>query len=111
MASKPKIKIAKSSGNVFQDLGLGDPEGLALKASVALRIIRALEDRDLTQTEAAKLLGLKQPKVSALLNGKISGFSLERLLTFLAKLGHDVTISHKKRRKLTEGEIKFTAAA
>ncbi|MFZ1989671.1 MAG: helix-turn-helix transcriptional regulator [Alphaproteobacteria bacterium] len=111
VTSALKIKVAKSSGNVFRDLGLADADGLELKAMIALRVVRAIEERGLTQVQVAELLGLKQPKVSALMNGKISGFSIERLLRFLTKLGHDVTISHKKRRKLTEGEIKFATAA
>lgn len=102
------------SEHVFRDLGFADAPSLELKAEIALRVIREIEKRKLTQIEAAKLLGAKQPKISALMNGKISGFSIERLLIFLTRLGHDVTITHKphkSRRKDKVGAIRFEQVA
>jgi predicted XRE-type DNA-binding protein len=81
------------SGNVFQDLGLPDPEGSLVKADLALAISRAMRQRDLTQTQAAELMGLDQPKVSAITRGRLSGFSVERLMQCLRALDQDVTIS------------------
>lgn len=86
------IKITKSSGNVFSDLGFEDAEERLAKARLASRINDIIEDRNLTQTEAAKILGINQPKVSALMHGQLSGFSMERLIGFLNKLDQDVQI-------------------
>jgi predicted XRE-type DNA-binding protein len=92
---KPKIKkdFAVSSGNVFADLGLSAPEEVMAKAQLAAQIAKVISSRKLTQTKAATLLGIDQPKVSALLRGRLSGFSTDRLLRFLTVLGHDVKIS------------------
>jgi predicted XRE-type DNA-binding protein len=111
MSRVGKIKARTSSGNVFRDLALRDAEGLALKAEIAMQVARLIEARRLTQTEAARLLGIGQPKISALMNGRMSGFSVERLLKCLTKLGRDVTIQDKKRRGgAMEGHIQFIAA-
>lgn len=86
-----------SSGNVFADLGFANAEEMLAKAELAQRINAILQRRRLTQTEAARLLGIDQPKVSALRCGRLSGFSLERLLRFLLLLGRDVKIVVKGR--------------
>jgi len=88
----------RGSTNVFAALGRRDAEELQAKASLVAEISRILEERDLTQREAAKLLGVDQPKVSALLNGRLSGFSFERLLRFLALLDQQVTIQVRPSR-------------
>ena len=92
---KPKraIKVRKSSGNVFHDLGLSDPEERLAKAQLAGRICDIITSRRLTQTEAAELMGLDQPKVSNLMRGKLSGFSVERLFRYLNHLGQDVSVT------------------
>jgi predicted XRE-type DNA-binding protein len=87
-----EIKVQSSSGNVFADLGLANADELLIKAELVRQISNSIDAKDLTQTEAAKLLGIDQPKVSALLNGKLSGFSTERLFKFLNALGSDVEI-------------------
>jgi predicted XRE-type DNA-binding protein len=89
---KEDAKITASSGNVFADLGLPDADQLLVKADLAIEIIRVIEKRGLTQTQAAEMLGVDQPKVSALVRGRIDGFSLERLYRFLNALGRDVEI-------------------
>ena len=81
-----------SSGNVFADLGLADSEELLIKAELVRQISELITMRKLLQTEAADLLGIDQPKISALLRGKLSGFSTERLFRFLNALGSDVEI-------------------
>jgi predicted XRE-type DNA-binding protein len=90
--------ITPSSGNVFADLGVSDPEAALVKAELARQIDNAIRERGLTQTQAADLMGIDQPKVSALLRGRLSGFSTERLCRFLVALGHDVTIAVSPRR-------------
>jgi predicted XRE-type DNA-binding protein len=87
-----EIRVQPSSGNVFADLGLANADELLLKAELVRQISNLIDVKTLTQTEAAKLLGIDQPKVSALLNGKLSGFSTERLFRFLNALGSDVEI-------------------
>lgn len=87
-----QIKVQSSSGNVFADLGLANSDELLIKAELVRQISNLIDAKRLTQTEAAKILGIDQPKVSALLNGKLSGFSLDRLFKFLNALGNDVEI-------------------
>jgi predicted XRE-type DNA-binding protein len=87
-----EMKVHSSSGNVFADLGLPNPDELLIKAELAHQIAESIAARQLTQTEAAELLGIDQPKVSALMRGKLSGFSIERLFRFLNALGSDVEI-------------------
>jgi predicted XRE-type DNA-binding protein len=86
------LKITPSSGNVFADLGLPDADQLLAKADLAIEISRVLEERNLTQAEAAAIMGIDQPKVSALVRGRLDGFSMERLYRFLNALGIDVEI-------------------
>jgi predicted XRE-type DNA-binding protein len=82
----------ESTGNVFADLGLAEPEEALAKAELARRITALIRARGLTQTTAAELLGVDQPKVSALAHGRLGGFSLERLVRFLIALDQDVEI-------------------
>jgi predicted XRE-type DNA-binding protein len=86
------LKITHSSGNVFADLALPDADQFLVKADLAIEIVRVIEERGLTQTQAADVMGVDQPKVSALVRGRIDGFSLERLYRFLNALGRDVEI-------------------
>ena len=82
---REEITITRSSGNVFADLGLPDAEDLLAKANLALHIRRTIEARKLTQTQAATLLGIDQPKVSSIINGRLEGFSTELVATRQAK--------------------------
>lgn len=86
------IAYSESSGNVFADLELEGAGDLLIKAELARAIAAIIAKRRLTQTRAATLLGVDQPKVSALINGRLSGFSVERLLRFLLALHRDVEI-------------------
>lgn len=92
-----KIAITPSSGNVFADIGVTNPERHLAKAELAQQINKIIEKRGLKQVEAAAILAINQPKVSALSCGHLSGFSVERLIGFLNKLDHDVEIVVKKR--------------
>ena len=84
--------VQEGSGNVFADLGLPDAEERLTKADLALRITDIIRARRLTQARAAALFGIDQPKISRLLRGQLSGFSTERLIHFLTRLGQDVVI-------------------
>ena len=86
------VKIERSSGNVFADLGLPDAEGHLLKAELIMRIDEIIRRRGLKQVEAARVLGLSQPDVSRLLRGSFREYSVERLLRLLTALGRDVEI-------------------
>ncbi len=86
------IPVTASSGNVFADLGFPEPEEELTKAQLASHIRRILKRRRLTQRSAAALMGIDQPKVSALLNGRLANFSSGRLMRFLTALGQDVDI-------------------
>lgn len=94
-------EYVRSSGNVFADLGLPDADDLLAKAELASKIIEEIQRRRLTQTEAAGILGIDQPKISALKLGKLSGFSIERLMRFLLLLGRDIEITVKRKRRST----------
>jgi predicted XRE-type DNA-binding protein len=98
--TKPKrIKVEVSSGNVFADIGLKDADELLLKAKLFVEISQLIEKKGLTQAEVAKRTALDQPKISRLLSGRLSGFSADRLITILNRLGHsvEVRISAKER--------------
>jgi predicted XRE-type DNA-binding protein len=96
MAAKKDYE--RGSGNVFADLGYARPEEALAKAELAHRITKIIERRRLTQAEAAEILKVDQPKVSALRRGRLSGFSLDRLVRFLVLLGSDVQILVEDRR-------------
>jgi predicted XRE-type DNA-binding protein len=85
-------KVTKSSGDVYADLGLKNPEEHALKAELVRRIAAAMKEQGLTQTAAAHRLGIAQPDVSKMLKGHFRQFSVERLMRFLVALGQDVEI-------------------
>jgi predicted XRE-type DNA-binding protein len=103
-----KASIA-SSGNVFADLGLPDPDQDMIKANLVHAVSDIIRARGLSQKDAALLLGTDQAKVSALLRGKISGFSTDRLMRLLARLGHNVTIV-VERRECDHGAVAVTMA-
>jgi len=89
---KRTIKTERGSGNVFADIGVVNPEQALAKAELARQINKMLVDRELSQAEAGKLLGIDQPRVSALSTGRLAVFSLEKLMQFAAKLGNEVEI-------------------
>lgn len=86
------MDVNASSGNVFADLGLPNPEERALKSQLAIQIRRLIEAKGWTQAQAAQVMDLDQPKVSHLLRGRLSGFSVDRLLTIVNRLGHNVEL-------------------
>ena len=103
----PGRKATPSGGNVFADLGLPNPEQELMKARLTLQIYRIIRARGLTQTEAAKVLGLKQPHVSLLMRNRSGSFSTGRLMEFLTALGQDVQITVRPSRN-EHGEMSVT---
>lgn len=97
-ARLPLINVQAGSGNVFADLGLPHAEELLAKAQLVSKIGQIIHAQRLTQTQAAKLLGIDQPKVSSLLRGNVEGYSSDRLFRFLNALGHSVEIVVRKTR-------------
>jgi predicted XRE-type DNA-binding protein len=99
----PIRNYVPSSGNVFADLNLPHADDLLAKAELAAKIIAEIQRRRITQAQAAAVLGIDQPKISALKQGKLSGFSIERLMRLLLLLGRDVEIAvkEKPRSRLT----------
>jgi predicted XRE-type DNA-binding protein len=113
MATKKwrKETVARSSGNVFADLRLPNAEEKQTKVRLAVAINRIIEDQRLTQGTAARRLKINQPKISALSNYRLEGFSVERLMNFLTALDQDVDIViRRKPRSGRTGRILVTAA-
>jgi predicted XRE-type DNA-binding protein len=96
------MKVTPADGNIFETLGFSDAEELKAKAELVIQIIQIIEERGLKQVEAAEIMGVDQPKVSALVHGRLDGFSMERLYRFLNALGMDVEIVVKPMPKARE---------
>jgi len=92
-------KIHRGSGNVFADIGFAFPEKVQARAEVMFLIAGIIKERGFTQKQASKLLGIPQSKVSCLVNGKLSMFSLDHLFQLLNSLGNDVEITVKPKTK------------
>ena len=106
MNKKDNGSVEESSGNIFADTGLQQPDQELLKAKLTLQIYRLIKSRELTQKQAGEILGVKQPHVSALMRNRSGNFSVGRLMDFLTILGQDVEINVKpaaKRKK--HGEV------
>ena len=86
------ILIEEGSGNVFADIGIPDPEDALAKARLADLLAESLDERGLTQVQAAEFLGVDQGSVSKLVNGRLDGFSQERIIRYLNMVGRDVEI-------------------
>lgn len=99
MKKDPETRIKRGTKNVFADLGFPDPETHLLKAELVTRIQQVIAEQNLTQTAAAKHMGLSQPDVSRLLNGQFRDISLERLMRLLTRLGCDVDITIRNHGK------------
>ena len=96
--SNQRIEYTEGSGNIYQDLGFIDSEERLAKAKLAMSIENLIEKSNLTQVEAAKILKVNQPKISALVNGRLDGFSIERLFRFLVILNQDIDITIKPHK-------------
>jgi predicted XRE-type DNA-binding protein len=105
------IPVEEGSGNVYADLGYPDSDTMLVKAQLAAEIAEIVQRRALTQAQTAEILGLTQPKVSALLKGRFSGISEHRLLECLTRLGRDVHIVIKPApRSRSNGRLTLSVA-
>ena len=112
MSISKRIEIHEGSGNVFADLGLPDSEGLLVKSQIVIELHRSIKSRKLSQTAAAKLIGIAQPDLSNLLRGRFSGFSTERLMRMLTSFGRDIDIVVRPpTRTRRTGRIRLLTAA
>lgn len=95
-------KLRRSSGNVFRDLGFSseEAENLRLRSEMMVRLARVIDDRGLTQAEAARIFGVTQPRVSDLVRGKIDLFSIDMLVNMLAKAGLQVVFTTRVRKRV-----------
>lgn len=94
-----KEKIHRGSDNVFADIGVAHPERVMARAQIMSLIAEIIKDRGLTQKAASELLDIPQSKVSCLMNGKLSMFSLDHLFELLNALDRDVEIIIKPKTK------------
>ena len=109
-----KEKIYRGTGNVFADLSVTHPERVLVRAQVMSRIAEIIDERRLTQKQASKILGVPQSKVSCLMNGKLSMFSLDHLFELLNALDRDVEIIIKpktEQEKTATTQVWLTAFA
>ncbi len=103
--------VTRGTGNVFADLGFPDAAERQAKLRLAYALNQVLDGRKLSQADAAKVLGVTQPKVSALRHYKLAGFSVERLMNLLTALDQDVEIViRRKPRSRKAGRISVVAA-
>lgn len=99
------VSIEAGSGNVYADLGYAESEGMLVKAKLVTKIADIIRQRSLTQEQAARLLGLTQPKISGLLKGQFRGISEQRLLQCLTRLGKDVQIVVRSAARHRSGKM------
>lgn len=101
----PKVKSKPSSGNVFADIGISDPEEYLAKADIAHEIALSIKKHGLTQTQAARRLGISQPKISLLTRGLLDGFSLSTLMTLAKAIGKRVSVVVEDQQSRSEGSL------
>jgi len=96
-------KVRRSTGNVFRDLGFPaeEAENLRIRSELMTRLARVIEERELTQAETARILGVTQPRVSDLVRGKIDLFSIDTLVNMLAKAGLQITFTARTRKRVS----------
>ncbi|WP_213151162.1 helix-turn-helix transcriptional regulator [Neochlamydia sp. AcF95] len=105
---KKVIKYEESSGNVLADLSIENPEEALAKAELARQIAKLIKKKKLNQKQAAEILGIDQPKISALIRGRLRSFSLERLIRFLNELGQDVSIMISPAKSALRGHTRIS---
>lgn len=107
--------VVEGSGNVFADLELPDAEGLLLKGKLTLQLYHRIKDLGLTQVQAARRLGISQPEVCRLMQGRFTGFSAERLIALLTALEMEVEIvvrpRPRQRKAAGRGKVRVVEAA
>jgi len=105
-----KERIYRAGKNIFADIGSSYPERTLVRAQIMSRMVEIINERGLTQKETGALLGIPQSKISCLMNGKLSVFSLDHLLALLNKLGRDVDIVIKPKQEKTASTHVLVAA-
>lgn len=105
------IIVEDSSGNVFVDLGYPDAEEALAKSRLAQRIVELIEKQNLTQVQAASILGIDQPKISKLMRGQLREFSTDRLFRFLNAMNQDVEIIIREKPQERKQAILSVIAA
>lgn len=97
----PRLEMHKSSGNVFLDMGIprGEAVNLQIRSDMMIKLEKIILKRGLTQSAAAKILGVTQPRISDLVRGNIAVFSIESLIEMLDRFDVSVTFSTKQRRR------------
>jgi predicted XRE-type DNA-binding protein len=103
--------VRRGSGNTFADLGFPDADERLAKAELAHEICALIKSAKLTQLQAARRLGVDQPKVSALMRGRLKDFSIERLIRFANRLGRDVFIHLRAPKARHQASIHVLAEA
>jgi predicted XRE-type DNA-binding protein len=86
------VTVQRGSANVYEDLGLADADKLKIKTGLVIQIRKAMRDQGLTQQEAAKRMGITQPKVSGMMRGDFTNLSERKLMDCLTRLGYDIEI-------------------
>ena len=102
------VEVRRGSCNVFADLGLADAEKLKIKTGLVIEIRKAMKSGDLTQQEAAKRMGIIQPKVSDMMRGDFTNLSERKLMDCLTRLGYDIEIKVRPA-KAEVGHLMFAA--
>jgi predicted XRE-type DNA-binding protein len=103
------IEVHQSSGNVFADLGLADAKKLQIKTGLVIQIKKAIQSRGLTQQQAAKVMGITQPKVSDMMRGDFTNLSERKLMDCLIRLGYDIEIKVRPTKSNT-GSLRLAMA-
>ncbi len=108
--NRMEVEVEESSGNVFADLGLPEPEERLAKAMLSRQIDKEIEARGLTETQAAELLGIAQPDLTNIIHGRLSDWSIERLIRLLNRLGQDVEITVRPAESGDQGHLRVRVA-
>ena len=103
------VEVRRGSGNVYADLGLPDAEKLKIKTGLVIEIRKAMRNLSLTQQDAAKRMGITQPKVSDMMRGDFTNLSERKLMDCLTRLGYDIEIKVRPA-KAEVGHLMFAAA-
>lgn len=98
-------RVEISSGSVYADLGYKNHQEMETKSNLVMEISKVIKKKKLTQTEAAEIFGISQPKLSELLNGRFRGYSIERLIHFLNEIGQDVDIIVKSKPRNRKARV------
>jgi predicted XRE-type DNA-binding protein len=99
-------KVEIGTGSVYADLGFKNYKEMETKSNLVIEINKAIKKRKLTQTQAAEMIGISQPKLSELLSGHFRGYSVERLIHFLNELGQDVDIVVKSKPRNRKAQVR-----